>query len=148
MLSEFQQAFVDMVASPEMCLAVRRDPAAGVLARYELTDRERRRLIALARHPGMAMNCMLYRANRLAPLALNMPRLCKALGDDLRPLASAYWQAYPTTDVHFLIESQRFCDFVYEKMLNGYDLPREAREALDDEARALAMRLEASQTEA
>jgi len=38
----YQQALCDMIASPELCLRVRRDPAS--LASFDLTERERRRL--------------------------------------------------------------------------------------------------------
>ena len=44
MLVEFQQALADLTASPELCTHIRRDPSI-LEQRYELTDRERRRLI-------------------------------------------------------------------------------------------------------
>lgn len=55
---------------------------------------------------------MLYRANRLAPVALNLPATCKALGDDLNQLISKYWDSEPITDVNFLVEADRFCQFL------------------------------------
>jgi hypothetical protein len=135
-----------MVASPDLCISINRDPET-LRSRYELTDREQERLIALAKHPGMKLNCMLYRANRLAPLALNLPALCKALGDDLRPLCSEYWSAYPNTDVHFLLEAQRFCDFLYGKLEQDGRFGAEVRAILDEEAGLVGLRLRASRTQ-
>ena len=75
MLAEFQQALADLTASPELCIQVRRDPAV-LNQRYILTERERDRLVGIVRHPGMACACTVYRANRLAPLAMNIPQTC------------------------------------------------------------------------
>lgn len=50
-----------------------------MLARYALSDREERRLLAVARQRGMATNCALYRANRLSPLRSFLPRTCSFL---------------------------------------------------------------------
>jgi hypothetical protein len=82
---------------------------------YNLTDREWRRLVSVVSSKGMEANCVLYRANRLAPVALNLPDTCKALGDDLSQLISAYWEVEPITDVHFLVEADRFCRFLESK---------------------------------
>lgn len=146
MLIEFQQAFADLVASPELCISVRSDP--GVLReRYQLSDLEWRQLVGIVNDPGMECNCMLYRANRLAPLALNLPELVKALGDDLRPTLDQYWSAYSNTDVHFLVESHRFCEFVRDLLGSGHIFQNDIHDALEREAAALALRLEASYTE-
>jgi len=111
MLVEFQQALADLTASPELCVRVRRDPS--ILHRnYELTEREWRRLVGIVRHPGMACACMVYRANRLAPLALNIPQTCRALGEELRAVVSEYWETFPEGNVHFFIEADRFCRFL------------------------------------
>jgi len=69
MLVEFQQALADLTASPDLCIQFRREPAI-LHQRYELTEREWRRLVGIVQHPGMACACIVYRANRLAPLAL------------------------------------------------------------------------------
>lgn len=111
MLVDFQRALADLTASPRLCRDVRRDPAV-LNERYALTDREWRRLAGIASSKGMEANCILYRANRLAPIALNLPDTCKALGDDLTRLVDAYWDSEPITDVHFLVEADRFCRFL------------------------------------
>lgn len=136
-LAAFQTVLADLAASPDLVRAVRADAAA--LNRYELTAKERARLVAIAASHGMHANCILYRANRLAPLALNLPETCAALGDQLPALTAAYWAAEPRTDVHFLLEADRFARY-----LAGLNLPEPARTALAPEAALVAGRLAAS----
>ena len=113
-LVDFQTALADMTASPALCRQVRRTP--GILRdRYDLTDKEWRQLSAVAASKGMEANCMLYRANRLAPVALNLPDTCEAIREELDPLISEYWESEPTTDVNFLVEADRFCHFLEAK---------------------------------
>jgi hypothetical protein len=111
MLVDFQIALAELTASPALCRRVRAAPEV-LRERYNLTDKEWRRLSAIVASKGMEANCMLYRANRLAPIALNLPETCTALGDELNPLISAYWESEPRTDVHFLVEADRFCQFL------------------------------------
>ena len=120
MLIDFQQALADLTASPELCNAVRAD-ASVLRSRYQLGDAEQRRLLAIVRHPGMTCACIVYRANRLAPLALNLPRTCRALGDDLRDLASDYWRRFPEGNVHFFVETERFCTYLEAMAEAGAD---------------------------
>jgi hypothetical protein len=136
-LAAFQTALADLAASPALVSAVRADPAA--LASYDLTARETARLVAIADSHGMHANCILYRANRLAPIALNLPETCTALGDRLPALTSASWATEPRTDVHFLIEADRFARY-----LAGCDLSPAVRAALAPEAALVAGRLAAS----
>lgn len=142
-LASFQRALTDLTASPAFCRAVRLD--AGLLSSgYDLSVREVTRLSHVARSNGMEANCMLYRANRLAPVALNCPDLCKALGEDLNKLISAYWDAEPTTNVHFLVETDRFCRFLAARD----DLDAAARDALAREHARVIARLAASAAQA
>ncbi len=136
-LAAFQTALADLAASPDLVSAVRADAAA--LTSYDLTARESARLVAIASSRGMHANCVLYRANRLAPIALNLPETCTALGARLPALTSAYWAAEPRTDVHFLIEADRFARY-----LAGIELPPAVLAALVPEAAVLAGRLAAS----
>ena len=136
-LAAFQTALADLTASPALVTAVRADPS--VLARYPLTSKETARLAAIAASPGMHANCILYRANRLAPIALNLPQTCTALADQLPALTAAYWAAEPRTDVHFLIEADRFARY-----LAAQDISTAARTALAPEAALVAGRLAAS----
>lgn len=147
MLAEFQQAMCDLIASPALCSAARRDPSL-VSAAYELTDREADRLAAIARHDGMTAACSLYRANRLAPLVMNLPRTCRALGAALRPLLDAFWTTHPETNVHFFVECDRFCSFLESRLASGLRLEPAAREALAEESVILRRALAESYLEA
>jgi hypothetical protein len=80
---------------------------------------------------------MLYRANRLAPVALNLPKTCKALGPDLDRLISSYWDSEPVTDVHFLVEADRFCRFLAAQP----DLPSDVASALEREGAVIQAKL-------
>lgn len=143
MLIDFQRALADLTASPSLCRRVRREPQA-LRDMYDLTDKEWRRLVGVVGSRGMEANCMLYRANRLAPVALNLPCTCKALGDDLTRLISAYWESEPVTDVHFLIETDRFCRF----LLKQPGIPAAALTELDREHAVVAAKLAVSRSAA
>lgn len=146
MLADFQQAFADLVASPAFCREVRLRPGY-LLERYQLTESEHARLIGIVWHRGMECTCMLYRANRLAPLVMNLPGVCRALGDDLKTILDEYWAAYPNSDVHFILESYRFGEFVRTQLSNGRVLPDALAAALAHEMPALSQRLDASYTD-
>jgi hypothetical protein len=138
MLADFQQALADLVASPGRCQEIREQPDP-MFTGYDLTPRERIRLVAIARHPAMAANCMVYRSNRLTPLALNFPDTCAALGPRLRPVVDQFWAEHPTDNfVHFLIESDRFATFL-ESIEDA--LSPDARQALHREATVVRTRL-------
>jgi hypothetical protein len=147
MLVEFQQAVADLTASPEFCISVRRDPAI-LRQRYELTEREWRRLVGIVQHPGMACACTVYRANRLAPLAMNLPLTCRALGKELRAVVSEYWATFPEGNVHFFIETDRFCRFLEAKLAEGVRFPAKVAPVLAQEAALIADALRESETEA
>jgi len=146
MLAEFQQALVDLIASPELVVQVRAEPS--ILGRkYQLTDREFRRLVTIVWHRGMRSNCILYRANRLAPLALNVPDICKSLGSNLRDLASEFWKTHPETHVHFFIETDRFCRFLKARVANGANFGAKFEEALARESAIITAALAESHIE-
>lgn len=141
MLVQFQKALAELTASPQLCREMRAAPER-LRERYDLTDREWRQLAGVVASKGMHANCMLYRANRLAPVALNLPETCDAIRDELNGLISAYWEAEPTTDVHFLVEADRFCRFLWEQP----GLSAEARARLAREHAVVAAKLEASRS--
>jgi hypothetical protein len=145
MLVEFQQALADLVASPELCRRVRADPVL-LHSRYDLTKRESDRLIGMVHQRGMALNCMLYRANRLAPLALNLYEFCRALGPRLGPLLTEYTEQCPNTNVHFYMECERFCAFIEGKLKEVYELEPIARAVFAKERLAVRLNLGATQT--
>jgi hypothetical protein len=138
MLADFQQALADLVASPARCQAVR-DGDGSMLQGYQLTDRERTRLVGMARQPAMAANCMVYRSNRLTPLVLNLADTCSALGPRLREVLDDYWDDNPTDNfVHFLIETDRFVCYL-ESIVDT--LGEEAVDALRRESAVVRERL-------
>lgn len=118
MREQFQRAFSDLTASSELVKRVRTNPEL-LNKRYDLTDLERRRLIAIVNQPGMECNCILYRANRLAPVVLHLPDSCKALEKDLRSLLSEYWARPFQISDNFWVEAYDFCEFVKGKIKAG-----------------------------
>lgn len=147
MLVEFQQALADLTASPELCNEARQEPAM-LRRRYALSEREWQRLVGIVQHPGMECACIVYRANRLAPLALNLPQTCRALGPRLRDVASDYWRTYPEGNVHFFVEADRFCRYLQARLVADDSLPAAVPAVLADEAAAVAAALIESHTEA
>ena len=145
MLVEFQQALADLVASPALCRSARKDPAL-LRQTYDLTDREHARLLGMLAQRGMALNCMLYRANRLAPLALNLHDFCTALGKRLGPLLTEYTTLHPNTNVHFFGECARFCAFIEDKQRAGLALEPAAMQAFARERLVVQLNLEATET--
>lgn len=114
MLIDFQQALAEITASPALCLAVRRDPAV-LEKRYRLNARERSQVIGVANHPSMECTCSLYRANRLAPLARNLPTTLADLAGQLTPLLTQYWDAHPWPLRYGALESERFCRWLEQQ---------------------------------
>jgi hypothetical protein len=146
MLADFQQALADLTASPGGCMAVLEDPAF-LNDRYQLTEREFNRLVAIVRDPGMACACTVYRANRLAPLAMNIPDTCHALGAQLREIMDDYWRQYPEGNVHFFVETDRFCRFLSASIAAGRPVPPAVPEALAREGATIGTVLAASEME-
>jgi hypothetical protein len=140
MLVDFQIALAELTASPALCRQARATPEM-LRERYNVTDKEWRRLVGIVNSRGMEANCMLYRANRLAPVALNLPETCSALGDLLNPLISAYWDSEPRTNVHFLLEAERFARYLRSRT----ELPSTAQALLEQEYAVVAAKLAASQ---
>lgn len=93
-LAGFQRAMRDIAASPALGAAVLRDPA-GSLAAYPLSEREVRRLADAAGQRGMRVNRMLYRSNRMSPVASQLRHTCIALGGRLREVADGFWAESP-----------------------------------------------------
>lgn len=146
MLADFQQALADLTSSPELCRNVRCDQSI-LRKKYDLTEREWRRLVGIVQHRGMECACIVYRANRLAPLALNIPRTCKALGQGLRDVVSEFWAEYPETNVHFFVETDRFCRFLKAKLAEGRVFETDISPILALESATVAAALQESYTE-
>lgn len=118
-MEAFQQAMCDLIASPDLCLALIESPEE-VLGRYDLSDRDRRRLVEVVQQPGMLVNCSLYRANRLSPIYNLIPHTCFVLGDALLGEATEFWKGYRETRLQFHEEVQRFGDFLRQRVEMGF----------------------------
>jgi hypothetical protein len=116
-LAEFQRALCDLIASPELCLVVRADPAAGLVP-YDLTEREIRRLDSVVRQRGMSTNCTLYRVNRVTPIYSILPMTCELLGERLLPVITDFWQAR-ATDLQTQHEVDLFAEDLRARLGDG-----------------------------
>lgn len=114
---EYQRAFADLLRLPRLCAELRR--SAEPLAGYDLTDRERARLLAVAAHRGMVVNCTLYRASRLVGITRRLPETVERLGPRLREVFDAYLEAHPDAEAEFDREARRFADFVATNASNA-----------------------------
>ncbi len=114
----YQRALSQMIASPAFCLTVRAD-AETALAEYDLTDRERTRLAAVAVQPGMSTSCTLYRVNRITPIATYLPLTSFLLGDALIEEAELFWAEGRPSDLQFGPETERFGSFLERRIAAG-----------------------------
>jgi hypothetical protein len=124
----FQQALAALIANPTLSRAASESSKAA-LAAFDLSPRERRRLLAMSAARGMRTSCTLHRANRLTPLARLLPLTFAALGVELRREVHLFWAQHPTTDLHFDGELARFAAFLQSRMAEGA-LPLPGVEAL------------------
>jgi hypothetical protein len=114
----YQQALCDMVASPALCVDVRKDPTSA-LSSYDISPKERGRLSAVAHQRGMSTNCTLHRLNRMTPIYSYLPLTCTLLGDDLIREAERFWQHCKLEDLQFKPETQRFASFLRGRIGEG-----------------------------
>lgn len=117
-LLSFQKALTDLIASPQLCLQMRTDPAA-LLLRYDLTPREQARLQTVVHQPGMSVSCTLYRVNRITPIYTMLPYTCFLLGHTLVPLAEEFWEICNRSDLQFKREITIFGEFLLHKIASG-----------------------------
>jgi len=116
-LSAFQHALCDLVASPQTCVLAR-DHAEKVFDKYDLTARERRRLIDVVYQQGMSTNCTLYRVNRITPIYTLLPNTSFLLGDELVKWADYFW-AQQKTDMQFKSEVESFGELIKQHIQLG-----------------------------
>lgn len=110
-LAAFQQALTAMTLDAALAASVRRqgDPA---LAAWALTPLEQRRLVAVSRQPGMALNCTLARANRFAAVHDAFAMTCVLLGPALRGLLDDLWSSRRPDNVQLGGDVERFAERV------------------------------------
>lgn len=117
-LAEFQKATSELIASPELCRLLQRDPSA-VLGRYDLSSRDQRRLVDLVRQRGMSVNCTLYRFNRITPLYTLLPLTNFVLGERFISEAELFWNSFTDSDPRFRQEIDRFGEFLGQRLQDG-----------------------------
>src|SRR5687767_463789 len=100
-----------MVASSDFRTLVQQQPETA-LHDFNLTERERIRLISVAAQPGMRVNTAIHRANRLSTVAQTMPFTCFLLSTRMQAVFDRYWDAYPTESLQLPIECERFATFL------------------------------------
>lgn len=113
-----QRAVADLLRDPACCLAAR----AGRLGGYALSPVEQEWLVAVARHPGVAVGMMLYRASRLVGISRRAPEVVDALGENFAAVFNAYLLACPHAPAEFDDEGLAFRRFVVARCgdLVGY----------------------------
>jgi hypothetical protein len=114
-IAEFQRAFADLIAFPERCVALR-EGATEVLADYDISARERRRLETMVHHEAMSVNCSLHRVNRLIPVYSVLPHSCRLLGDRLMKELDAFWAASRHATLQYRWEAWRFGLWLEERI--------------------------------
>ena len=117
-VATYQDVFCRMVASAAYRDHVLVEPD-DALAGLDLSDRERRRLLAIAAQPGMRVNTAIHRANRLTPLDQTLPFTCLLLGDELGPLVDRYWLENTTENLQLPAECERFGRFLEDRLGDG-----------------------------
>jgi hypothetical protein len=107
----FQTAFARLVIDGDF----RRTVAADSESAFEkdLTEKEHRRLVAIARQPGIEMTTTLYEAWRLTKILTLLPRTAALLGPTrLAHELRVFWASTPATTLYFVDECLAFTDFL------------------------------------
>lgn len=121
-LVAFQKLFAAVIADPAFCKRLKTEPE--LLAGYELTERERARIIDIIHQQGMTINGMLYNLNRYTPLKEFMPRSCRLLGEQIYVYARRFWDGYIKTTFQFQDEVMKFGAFLLDVIDRGeIDIP-------------------------
>lgn len=130
-LIAFQKLFAAVIADPAFCKRLKSEPE--LLTAYELTDRERSRILDIIHQRGMTINGMLYNLNRYTPLKEFMPQSCRLLGEQIYVYARRFWDGYIKTPFQFQDEVMRFGTFLLDVIDRGeIDIPG-LRETVQEE---------------
>jgi hypothetical protein len=141
-LPEFQRALAEMLMSPAFRTRVADDAgnagnaggAGGALSPFDLSDKELRRLAALARDARLKTGTLLHRSTRLSMLSKTLPRTVRVLGSrGLKELTHAYWGEHPPYSAFFVQEGTRFGRFALERLAAGAFRHPFLREVLETE---------------
>jgi hypothetical protein len=107
-----------MTLDTRITVTVRRD-GADALRDYELTSLEQERLVAVARQPGMDLNCTLARANRFGPIVEMFPLTCELLKPWLRELLDELWNSHRPDNYQLVGEDDAFAGLLEGKIGRG-----------------------------
>jgi len=114
-IAQFQKALYQMIADIPTCIAVR-SGNKKFLSNFELTNKERRRLLSVSMQPGMNTNCTLFRMNRVTPLYTSMPNICKMLQKKLLDILLEFWEKHPKSTLQYKEEIKLFYFFLKNKI--------------------------------
>ncbi len=117
-LQAFQQAIVELTLSPRRIRKLLQGDMQ-VLEKYDLTERERQRVLHAIRQPGMSLNCTIARGNRFESVAELFPMTCVLLKPVLRDLLDELWEDAPPTNYQFTGEEEAFSGMVRRKIASG-----------------------------
>ncbi|MEZ5354703.1 MAG: hypothetical protein R2762_18875 [Bryobacteraceae bacterium] len=117
-IAVYQDVLCRMVAGAELRKRIAASPDEE-LRGYDLTERERRRLRAIAQQKGLAVSGAIHRANRLLPLHQALPYTCLLLGAQLRETVDRYWRDNPVENLQLPGESERFAEYLTAEIEAG-----------------------------
>jgi hypothetical protein len=106
-LPDFQRAFAVVVTDPTVW-ATRLSTADARIGTLQLSALELNRLRQLLRHPGMAANQVLLRANRAMPLYSALPLTCDWLRTEVVAVIDAWLADSHSASVQYEREVERF----------------------------------------
>lgn len=113
-LHTFQNCLARLIVDPDYRDRVRAMGEAALEA--ALTERERRRLCAIAADRGVDINRTLHKGFRLGKLRAMLPLTCQLLGAArLARAAAAFWTARPPASFYFIPEALEFCTFLHSR---------------------------------
>jgi hypothetical protein len=118
-LPDFQACLARLITEAELSVRVAAEGSSAFGARV-LTDRESRRLRAIAGSRGLTVTRKLHRGFRLGKLLSMLPLTCARLGDEvLGQEATAFWRERPSRSFYFWEEAISFCDFLAARAAAG-----------------------------
>jgi len=117
-LRTFQRAIVDLTLSPQIAVALLHGDTSA-LADYDLTERERRRILDIVRQPGISVSCSLVRGNRLEVIVGIFPMTCVLLEPVLRQLLDELWAEHRPSNYQLAGEDTAFAELVGRKSAAG-----------------------------
>lgn len=117
-LYNFQRAFAKLIASPSLCESVLKDDQ-HFFSEFDLTEKEKIRLVSVIRQRGMSACCSLYRMNRATPLYTQLSNTCTLLNDQLLLLMEKFWKENQDTSLQFREEVLAFGAFLMKHIVDG-----------------------------